>query len=310
MGEAIFCVPHPDPGNRLIGRDELLQELDRKLSNGADPVLLTALQGTGGIGKTQLAARYCWANRHRYPGGIVWTNMAEPKQVPAELASWADKRRDWFGVEANADMQAKAQAVLGRIQNRADALLVLDNVLEPAALDRDLPGLPISRPRNLGCKVLVTSRERLPDCASIRVDFLPPPADRALLLREAGRPEPEHAADLGRLLAMLGGLPLALVMVGRLLANRQTLGFGQLAAILEQKGAVKAIDEKGTIPPDYHEKIGSSLQAVLSEVWDAPGSAAPEAPPDGRCEPGRERLRAGSGTAVHGRAAAGGPGVG
>ena len=35
------------------------------------------------------------------------------------------------------------------------------------------------------------------------------------------------------------------------------------------------IDERGAIPPDYHEKIGSSLRAVLSEAWDALPSDQP-----------------------------------
>jgi hypothetical protein len=58
--ESIFCVPHGDPGERLIGRDAILEQLDATLSTaaGAGPTLRTALQGTGGIGKTQLAARH------------------------------------------------------------------------------------------------------------------------------------------------------------------------------------------------------------------------------------------------------------
>jgi len=82
--ESIFCVPHPDPGEHLIGRDTILEEIDRTLSNADGPTLLTALQGTGGIGKTQLAARYCWTRRRHHPGGIVWLNMADPARATAE----------------------------------------------------------------------------------------------------------------------------------------------------------------------------------------------------------------------------------
>jgi hypothetical protein len=61
--ENIFCVPHADPGGNLIGRDAILEEIDRRLNAADGATLLTALQGTGGIGKTQLAVRYCWARR-------------------------------------------------------------------------------------------------------------------------------------------------------------------------------------------------------------------------------------------------------
>jgi hypothetical protein len=55
--------------------------LDRTLSTSNGPTLLTALQGTGGIGKTQLAVRYCWTRRRHHPGGIVWMNMADPARA-------------------------------------------------------------------------------------------------------------------------------------------------------------------------------------------------------------------------------------
>jgi hypothetical protein len=188
--ESIFCVPHPDPGDRLIGRQEALEELDRTLRAGAGPTLLTALQGTGGIGKTQLAARYCWTRRRHHPGGIVWLNMADPASAVSELVNWAER----LSLETtDASDRAKANAVLGRVQHRADALLVLDNLENPAFLDRDLPGLVNSRPRGLACKLLITSGRQVPDCREIRLDFLPFPLDRMLLLRETKRELPVGA---------------------------------------------------------------------------------------------------------------------
>jgi len=136
--ENIFCVPHPDPGEGLIGRDSILEEVDRALSSGHAPTVLTALQGTGGIGKTQLAARYCWSRRNRHRGGIIWVNMADPARAVSELVSWAERLN--LEVTDPSD-RAKANAVLGCIQDRPDALLVLDNLEDPLLLDRDLPGL-------------------------------------------------------------------------------------------------------------------------------------------------------------------------
>jgi hypothetical protein len=112
--ESIFCVPHPDPGDRLIGREKALQELERTLRTGAGPTLLTALQGTGGIGKTELAARYCWTRRRHHPGGIVWLNMADPAHAVSELVNWAERLR----LEVtDASDRAKANAVLGRVRS-------------------------------------------------------------------------------------------------------------------------------------------------------------------------------------------------
>jgi hypothetical protein len=64
---------------------------------------------------------------------------------------------------------------------------------------------------------------------------------------------------------MLGGLPLALVMTGRLLARRKQL---ELAA-LRRQGAVSVLSEHGDIPPDYQEKVEQSFAALLAEAWEA-----------------------------------------
>jgi len=275
--EHIFCVPHADPGGSLIGRDAILEELDRRLNSGDGPTLLTALQGTGGIGKTQLAVRYCWARRRHHPGGIVWLNMADPARATTELVSWAEQLH--LETTDTSD-RAKANALIGCIRGRDDALVVLDNLEDPALLDRDLPGLVNSRPRGLGSKLLITSRQQVPDCQEIRLDFLTAPLDSALLLREAKRAPPagEEAAALADLLSLLGGLPLALVMTGRLLADRPELTLASSRNALRQRGAISVLSERGRIPPDYHQKVGSSFRAVLSEIWDA----LPEAEPDPR----------------------------
>jgi WD40 repeat protein len=261
-------VPHADPGERLIGRDGILHELDRTLSSGNTPTVLTALQGTGGIGKTQLAARYCWTRRDRYPGGILWLNIADPARAVNELVGWAEQLH--LEVTDPSD-RAKANAVIGRVRGRPDALVVLDNLEDQRVLDLDLPGLVNSRLRGLGCKLLITSRDQVPGCRPIRLDFLPAPIDSVLLLREAMRESPpgEEAGALRDLLTLLGGLPLALVMTGRLLADRPHLTFARFRTVLRSRGAVSVLSESGQIPEDYHEKIGSSFRAVLSEVWDS-----------------------------------------
>ena len=266
MPEPLFCVPHDDP-THLVGREEVLRELHGRLTGAGGPTLVTALQGTGGIGKTQLAARYCWEYRPHWPGGILWLSMADPTRLLNDLAQLAERQ----GIAGDGD-RAKANALLGRIAGRRDSLLVLDNLEEADLLDRDLPGLAQARPRGLGCRLLITSRQpELPGCRPLQLKFLPAPVARALLLREAerGAPEGSEAEALEHLLAILGGLPLALVMTGRLLARRSALSCATLVAALRRQGAVDVLSARGDIPPDYQERVGRSFGALLVEAWDA-----------------------------------------
>src|SRR5882724_9367704 len=58
-------------------------------------------------------------------------------------------------------------------------------------------------------------------------------------------------------------------MTGRLLAAQPERTLASLRNTLRHRGAVSVLSERGQIPPDYHQKIGSSFRAVLSEIWDA-----------------------------------------
>jgi hypothetical protein len=64
--------------------------------------------------------------------------MADPARAVSELLNWAE-RLHLDTTDPND--RAKANAVLGCILDNFDALLVLDNLEDPALLDRDLPGL-------------------------------------------------------------------------------------------------------------------------------------------------------------------------
>ena len=161
--------------------------------------------------------------------------MADPARAVSELVSWAEQ----LGLEAtDSSDRAKANALIGCVRGCADALVVLDNLEDPTLLDRDLPGLVNTRPRGLGCNLLITSRQQVPDCQEIRLDFLPSPLDSRLLLREANcaLPTGEDAETLKDLLTLLGGLPLALIMTGRLLAAQPERTFACLLNTLRRRG--------------------------------------------------------------------------
>ena len=145
--EAPFIVPFPRNAD-FVGRDGDLSRLHASLSGPASgPVGIrpAGLTGMGGIGKTQLAVEYVHRHRGDYPDGIFWIDAAGPLADGfARLAT--DHRLRWAENDRPRDEQIRA--TFAGLNGRPDALLVLDNLPDPAALaapvrpsHADLPGI-------------------------------------------------------------------------------------------------------------------------------------------------------------------------
>ena len=131
----------------LAGREELLSDLDARLSGG-DGLWprMVALYGLGGAGKTSVAVEY--AHRHLAEAGLAWQFPAEdPELLLAEFARLAAQLGAREVVDAR-DPVASVHAVLAR---RDDWLLVFDNVPGPGSVAGLMP--PAG-----GGRVVVTSQ--------------------------------------------------------------------------------------------------------------------------------------------------------
>ena len=184
----------------FTGRDDLLAALDATLRSADRAVITQAITGLGGIGKTQLAARYVQEHVGRYDL-VAWIR-AEDGGV-ADLAALAER----MGTSpVGLSPRDRAQAALDRLaasDGRRLWLLVLDNVQSPAQLERLIPRAGVGH-------VLVTSRDRaLREFAPLlTVDVFDEETAAAYLTERAGRRgDAEGARGVAR---ALGGLPLAL----------------------------------------------------------------------------------------------------
>ena len=180
-------------------------------------LLISAIGGTAGIGKTALAVH--WAHRvaDRFPDGQLYVNMRAfaPTGVPVAPHEAVRGFLEALGVPpSRIPAGPDAQVALYRSQLAAKrVLVVLDNALDAEQVRPLLPGAP-------GCAVVVTSRNQLTSLVAaegahpVSLDVLAPGEARQLFIRRIGpvrvAAEPEAVDALA---AACCGLPLALTIV-------------------------------------------------------------------------------------------------
>jgi tetratricopeptide (TPR) repeat protein len=217
------------------GRDRELAELDRLLEQApaAGAMLIAAISGTAGVGKTTLAVH--WAHRvaGRFPDGQLYLNLRgfDANGAAADPAEAVRRFLVTLGVPPDrmpADLDALAALYRSQLAGRR-VLVVLDNARDSAQVRPLLPGSP-------GCLVLVTSRSQLTSLIAsdgaqpLPLDLLTAEEARLLLSRRlgTGRVAAEPAA-VTEIIARCARLPLALALIAARAAVRPGTGLRLLA---------------------------------------------------------------------------------
>jgi len=199
-------------------------------------VVISAIGGTAGVGKTALAVH--WAHRvaDRFPDGQLYVDLrgfgpAGQVMPPAEAVR---RFLDALHVPPQripADTEAQTALYRSLVVGRR-MLLVLDNAHDSAQVRPLLPAAP-------GCLVLVTSRNQLSGLVAadgahpVNLDVLSVAEARELLVRRLGTnrvaPEPVAVAEI---IDRCARLPLALALVAARAAARPQVALKVLAAEL------------------------------------------------------------------------------
>jgi DNA-binding SARP family transcriptional activator/tetratricopeptide (TPR) repeat protein len=237
----------------FTGRADELAVLDRLAQQAASAggtIVISAIGGAAGVGKSALALYWAHQAAERFPDGQLYVNLRgfDPSGTPVPPTDAIRGFLAAFHVPPSAipaGLQAQAGLYRSLLADRR-MLIVLDNARDSDQVRPLLAGGP-------GCLVIVTSRNQLTGLVvsegahPVPLDLFTEPEARELLARRLGARltlEPAAAADLIRLCARL---PLALsITAARAAANPHTLLTAFAAELAEARLDALATGEEAT----------------------------------------------------------------
>jgi tetratricopeptide (TPR) repeat protein len=249
-GRVVPEVPARLPADlpTFVGRSGELARAATLLPADAEPpetVVVGAITGMAGIGKTTLAVH--WAHRvaGRFPDGQVYLDLrgfdpAGPVMEPVEAIRTVLSALDVPASAVPSGIDAQAAYYRSLLAQRR-VLILLDNARDTEQIRPLLPGAP-------GCLVIVTSRNRLSGLVAregahaVSLDLLSGNEAHDFLARRLGRSrlaaEPRAAREI---VGHCAGLPLALAIVSARAESGPEVPLAEFAAELRaSRGSLDA----------------------------------------------------------------------
>jgi DNA-binding SARP family transcriptional activator/tetratricopeptide (TPR) repeat protein/DNA-binding XRE family transcriptional regulator len=317
---------HQGPGTALpqqlplatrhfAGRSGELKDLWAVLEDArgeAGTVVISAVGGMAGIGKTALAVHWAHQAAGRFPDGQLFADLggAGPSGTPADPVQVIGSFLGSLGVPA-AKLPASSQAQVALYRSilaGKQVLILLDNARDVSQVRPLLPGSP-------GCLVLVTSRARLTGLAVaegahlLDLDVLTEPEALELLARRLGSgPLATDPAAAAELVQLCGKLPLALAITAARAAARPGITLAGLAAELRSEpGRLDALDTgdpastvRAVFSWSYLQLTPAAARMFrLLGLHPGPDITAPAAVSLARLSPARTRSQLAELTAAH-----------
>lgn len=196
-------LPNPfvdRPEHRLKVKQELLSDEERRPGT----LVVSAIAGLGGIGKTVLASALAHDAdvQARFTDGILWVSLGQAPDLLSLVDSWIRELKDYDYKPTTVET---ASMHLRTLLYDKKMLLVVDDVWNPEHAEPFRVG-------GAGCQVLVTTREaKIAGASRYELDVMTEAEAINLLARSL--PEPLNTTEQAQALALareVGYLPLAL----------------------------------------------------------------------------------------------------
>jgi tetratricopeptide (TPR) repeat protein len=269
--QPIWNIPFP-PKEFFMGRETLLQQLHTRLRKTGTAIVgqRQAINGLGGIGKTQLAVKYAYQYRQEYQT-VLWVHA---DTTEALNTSYTEIARLLQLPQKDAKEQEEiVQGVKDWLSDQQNWLLILDNADEPDVL---IPFLP---PR-VGGHLIVTTRAAdisylgLGFGHALTVQKFTKNQDVPFLLQRAGMKQvSSQERTYARLIAdELDGLPLALNQAGVYLARTGSSLASYWEMYQHQRGILLDTHEEND--REYPRSVAATLLLSFKRVEQRNPAAA------------------------------------
>ncbi len=237
------------PG-RFVGRNREFERLDSVFTDADGRMVVQAVHGLGGIGKSTLAAEWAATRGDRH-APIRWITAASAVEVRQGLADLAAALQPILAVALS--VEQLAERGLQWLSTHSGWLVVLDNVNDPADIAEVLARARTGR-------ILITSRLSSgwqPGTTVVALDVLDPADAVTLLTSTITATRPRNLDGAAELCAALGFLPLAIEQSASYLAQSPaTTPRAYLRLLSDYPAAMYARMAVGTAP-----------ERTLARVW-------------------------------------------
>ena len=272
--DGIFSGVPQLPGHFVDREDVVAQLVDKLIRREGDTVPPVSLHGIPGSGKTTLAVA---VGHHRailahFSDGVLWAGLGLVGDPMVHLAGWGTALGG--DISNLADLKQR-QAAVRRMIGQKKLLLVIDDVWELEAAGALKVGGP-------NCAHLLTTRDQIiaRQFAGAKNELTVESFDddKALELLSALAPEvvqsnPEAAQELVR---AVGGLPLALELLGGYLSSKEEYLYPELFPELSAAAYEELADPQKRLALARSRLGGDSAEVSLKETIELSLRVLPE----------------------------------
>ncbi len=224
-----------------------------------------ALNGLGGIGKTQIALEYSYLSSDLYQT-ILWVNASSHEVFSTEVSKLADQLS--LSDKNHEDEQQLFTAFKRWLQDQPTWLLVLDQIVDVTMVDLIVPS------RSNGHVLLTTRTQATRKRASaVSITSMPIDASALFLLHRANLLPAEASLDQAptdviqeaiAIAQVMDGLPLALDQAGAYLEETGCSPTTYLSLYHEQRA--KLLSQRGESADNHPDSVTSTLALAFEQV--------------------------------------------